>query len=164
VATSAPSGLTATARTAWWWRSTAARAGPPPAPRSHTRAVSSALAETSSPPPPKATPLAITENGAAFHDYVDPEGEVHDPERIHYLDEHFRAVHRALADGVDVRGYFVWSLLDNFEWAEGYSKRFGLVYVDFATSTRVLKDSATWYRRVIGRNGLDAGVHDDRAG
>jgi beta-glucosidase len=105
-------------------------------------------------------PLAVTENGAAFHDYIDPEGRVHDPERIRYLDEHFRAVHRALASGVDLRAYFVWSLLDNFEWAEGYSKRFGLVFVDFPTSKRVLKDSAAWYREVIGRNGLGPTVHD----
>jgi beta-glucosidase len=100
-------------------------------------------------------PLAVTENGAAFDDYVDPEGEVHDPERVRYLDEHFRAAHEALAHGVDLRAYFVWSLLDNFEWAEGYSKRFGIVYVDYPTQRRVLKDSAHWYRRVIARNGLD---------
>ena len=99
-------------------------------------------------------PLAVTENGAAFHDHLDADGRVHDPERISYLDEHVRAVQRALAEGVEVRGYFVWSLLDNFEWAEGYSKRFGLVYVDFATQERVPKDSAAWYRQVIGRNGL----------
>ncbi|HEX8863640.1 MAG TPA: GH1 family beta-glucosidase [Actinomycetes bacterium] len=100
-------------------------------------------------------PLVVTENGAAFDDYANPEGEVHDPERIGFLEGHFRAAHAALAQGVDLRGYFVWSLLDNFEWSEGYSKRFGLVYVDFPSQRRVLKDSARWYREVIARGGLD---------
>jgi len=100
-------------------------------------------------------PLAVTENGAAFNDYADPEGQVHDPDRISFLDGHFRAAQRAIAAGVDLRGYFVWSLLDNFEWEEGYSKRFGLIYVDYPTQQRVLKDSAHWYRQVIARNGLD---------
>jgi beta-glucosidase len=108
--------------------------------------------------------IYVTENGAAFGDVRGHDGRVRDPERQAYLESHIDSVARAVAEHVPVKGYFVWSLLDNFEWAEGYSKRFGLVYVDFATSTRVLKDSATWYRRVIGRNGLDAGVHDDRAG
>jgi beta-glucosidase len=99
-------------------------------------------------------PLAVTENGAAFEDYADPEGDVHDPDRIHYLEGHFRAAHQALERGVDLRGYFVWSLLDNFEWGEGYSKRFGLVYVDFPSQRRVFKDSARWYRDVIARGGL----------
>jgi beta-glucosidase len=102
-------------------------------------------------------PLVVTENGAAFGDYANPEGEVHDPDRIGFLEGHFRAAHTALAQGVDLRGYFVWSLLDNFEWAEGYSQRFGLVYVDFPTQRRVLKDSARWYREVIARNGLNGG-------
>ncbi|MFE6844886.1 GH1 family beta-glucosidase [Streptomyces sp. NPDC057686] len=101
-------------------------------------------------------PLLITENGAAYVDYADPEGEVHDPERIDYLHGHLAAVHRAIADGADVRGYFVWSLLDNFEWAYGYSKRFGLVHVDFATQRRTLKDSARWYADVIARGALPA--------
>jgi beta-glucosidase len=100
-------------------------------------------------------PLAVTENGAAFNDYADPEGQVHDPDRVSFLEGHFRAAQRAIAAGVDLRGYFVWSLLDNFEWEEGYSKRFGLVYVDYPTQRRVLKDSAYWYRQVIARNGLD---------
>jgi beta-glucosidase len=102
-------------------------------------------------------PLAVTENGAAFDDYADPEGRVHDGERVRFLQEHFRAAHQALAQGVDLIGYFVWSLLDNFEWAEGYSKRFGLVYVDYPTQRRLLKDSAHWYRDVIQRGGLEAG-------
>ncbi|KOU25394.1 beta-glucosidase [Streptomyces sp. WM6372] len=101
-------------------------------------------------------PLLITENGAAYADYADPEGDVHDPDRIGYLHGHLASVHRAIADGADVRGYFVWSLLDNFEWAYGYSKRFGLVHVDFATQRRTPKDSARWYADVIARGGLPA--------
>ncbi|MFD7085231.1 GH1 family beta-glucosidase [Streptomyces sp. NPDC002181] len=101
-------------------------------------------------------PLLITENGAAYADYADPEGDVHDPDRIGYLHGHLASVHRAIGDGADVRGYFVWSLLDNFEWAYGYSKRFGLVHVDFATQRRTPKDSARWYADVISRNGLPA--------
>ncbi|MFF0559537.1 GH1 family beta-glucosidase [Streptomyces sp. NPDC020472] len=99
-------------------------------------------------------PLVITENGAAYDDYADPSGNVKDPERVAYLHAHLAAVHRALADGADVRGYFLWSLLDNFEWAYGYSKRFGIVHVDFATQRRTLKDSALWYAEVIARGGL----------
>jgi beta-glucosidase len=101
-------------------------------------------------------PLAVTENGAAFDDYADPEGRVHDGERVRFLEEHFRAAHQALAQGVDLRGYFVWSLLDNFEWEEGYSRRFGLVHVDYPSQRRLLKDSAHWYRDVIQRGGLEA--------
>ncbi|MFF9012697.1 GH1 family beta-glucosidase [Streptomyces sp. NPDC014870] len=99
-------------------------------------------------------PLMITENGAAYDDYADPEGAVHDPERVAYLDAHLGAAHRALADGVDLRGYFLWSLLDNFEWAYGYGKRFGIVHVDFASQRRTPKDSARWYAEVIRRGGL----------
>ena len=99
-------------------------------------------------------PIYITENGAAFHDYVDPEGGVDDEERIAFLDAHFRAAHAAIEHGVDLRGYLVWSLLDNFEWAEGYSKRFGIVFVDYGTQRRIPKMSARWYREVIERNGL----------
>ncbi len=99
-------------------------------------------------------PLYVTENGAAFADAPGPDGGVADPERVAYLDGHFRAALRAIADGVDLRGYFVWSLLDNFEWAYGYSKRFGLVYVDYATQQRIPKDSARWFAGVTRRNGL----------
>ncbi len=102
-------------------------------------------------------PLVITENGAAYDDYADPSGNVKDPERVAYLHAHLAAVHRALADGADVRGYFLWSLLDNFEWAYGYSKRFGIVHVDFATQRRTPKDSARWYAEVIARGGLGPG-------
>ncbi len=96
-----------------------------------------------------AVPLYITENGAPFHDYVDPAGQVNDHDRVRYLAEHLTEVQRAIADGVDVRGYFVWSLLDNFEWADGYSRRFGLYFVDFGTQARIEKASARWYRQLI---------------
>ncbi len=80
-------------------------------------------------------PMVVTENGAAFQDVV-TEGRVHDPQRVRYLDGHVRAASRAIARGVDLRGYLVWSLLDNFEWSEGFARRFGLVYVDYATQER----------------------------
>jgi beta-glucosidase len=100
-------------------------------------------------------PLYVTENGIALHDYLNPEGEVTDVERAAYLEAHFRAAHEAIEQGVNLRGYVVWSFLDNFEWAEGYSMRFGLVYVEYASQRRVPKQSAYWYRGVIARNGLD---------
>ncbi len=97
-------------------------------------------------------PIVITENGAAFPDEPDATGErVADADRVAYLDGHLRAAADALALGVDLRGYFVWSLLDNFEWSEGYHKRFGLVYVDYTTQRRILKDSARWYQEFIAR-------------
>ena len=99
-------------------------------------------------------PLLVTENGAAFDDYLNPEGEVRDPERIAYLRTHLAAVHAAIADGADVRGYFLWSLMDNFEWAYGYGKRFGAVYVDYATQRRIPKSSARWYAEAIRRGGV----------
>jgi beta-glucosidase len=101
-------------------------------------------------------PLLITENGAAYPHGPDDGGErVADAERVSYLDGHLRAVHEAIGRGVDLRGYFVWSLMDNFEWAEGYRKRFGIIHVDYRSQRRVLKDSARWYREVIRRNGLE---------
>jgi beta-glucosidase len=101
-------------------------------------------------------PLMITENGAAYPDGPSGEtGAVHDTNRIEYLDGHLRACHDAISHGVDLRGYFVWSLLDNFEWSEGYAKRFGIVHVDYATQSRLPKDSARWYADVIRRNGLE---------
>jgi beta-glucosidase len=99
-------------------------------------------------------PLVVAENGAAYDDYVDPSGRVRDAERIAYLRSHLEAVHAAIAEGVDVRGYFVWSLLDNFEWSYGYSRRFGIVYVDFATQRRWVKDSARWFAGVASANAL----------
>jgi beta-glucosidase len=99
-------------------------------------------------------PIYITENGAAFDDYVDPNGHVLDHERIDYLRDHMTAVHDALNAGVNVQGYFVWSLLDNFEWSCGYSRRFGIVWVDFPTGDRLPKASFHWYATVIAENGL----------
>ncbi len=99
-------------------------------------------------------PLMITENGAAFDDELGADG-VRDQERIAYLRDHLAVVHEAIEAGVDLRGYFVWSLLDNFEWAYGYAKRFGIVHVDYPTQARVWKDSAYWYRRVISTNGIE---------
>jgi beta-glucosidase len=101
-------------------------------------------------------PIYITESGAAYNDYIDPEGRVHDPERIDYLRRHLEAAHAALEAGVDVRGYFVWSLLDNFEWDSGYAMRFGLVFVEYSTQRRIPKSSAHWYRSVIRANEVDA--------
>jgi beta-glucosidase len=97
-------------------------------------------------------PIVITENGAAFTDSV-AHGAVHDARRTAYLDAHVRALKKAMDAGVDVRGYFVWSILDNFEWAEGYRPRFGLVHVDYATQQRIPKDSFHWYRQLIAAQG-----------
>ncbi|AYF27689.1 beta-glucosidase [Micromonospora tulbaghiae] len=97
------------------------------------------------------TPMVITENGAAFDDEPDADGFVHDDDRVGFLTEHLRAVARARAAGADVRGYFAWSLLDNFEWAYGYDKRFGIVRVDYDTQRRTPKRSALWYRDTVRR-------------
>ena len=102
--------------------------------------------------PPK---LYVTENGCSYLDGPDEEGRVTDERRIDYLWDHVAAVHGALENGVSVAGYFVWSLLDNFEWERGYTQRFGIVYVDYETQQRYLKDSAYWYRDVIAASGLD---------
>ena len=93
--------------------------------------------------------ILITENGLAQYDVLEADGSVHDPQRIEYLRTHLGAVQEAIDAGVDVRGYFAWSLLDNFEWAEGYGPRFGLTYVDYPTQRRIPKDSARWYAGVI---------------
>jgi beta-glucosidase len=93
--------------------------------------------------------IYVTENGAAFPDIRSHDGRVHDPERVAYLESHVEAVARAVAEGAPVKGYFAWSLLDNFEWAYGYAKRFGIVYVDYPTLERVPKDSFNWYRDFI---------------
>lgn len=95
--------------------------------------------------------LLITENGAAFDDVWNGDGQVSDPQRVLYLSEHLRAVGDAITHGAPVVGYFVWSLFDNYEWAEGYSKRFGMVYVDFVTQRRIVKDSGKWYAGFIAR-------------
>lgn len=102
-------------------------------------------------------PIYITENGMANTDLMFSDGHVHDPQRIEFTTRYLKELRRACEDGIDIRGYFHWSLLDNFEWAEGYQKRFGLVYVDFETQKRTLKDSAIWYREVIRNNGENIG-------
>jgi beta-glucosidase len=94
-------------------------------------------------------PVYITENGCSFADEIAEDGGVHDPERIDFLAGHLEAVRHAMDAGVDVRGYFVWSLLDNFEWSKGYAPRFGLVHVDYPTLRRTPKDSFAWYRRLV---------------
>jgi len=98
--------------------------------------------------------IYITENGCSYSDGPDDKGRIHDVRRIGYLREHFQMAHRAIGNGVPLAGYFVWSLLDNFEWAEGYRQRFGIVWVDYETQARLPKDSALWYRQVIEKNGF----------
>jgi beta-glucosidase len=99
-------------------------------------------------------PLYITENGCAADDYVDPDGHVNDTERVDYLEGHLDAAWRAIDDGVNLAGYFVWSLMDNFEWARGYQRRFGLYFVDFGTQRRIPKKSAAFYSVVARSNAL----------
>ncbi len=98
---------------------------------------------------PRLPPVWITENGSAEADTVGPDGRVHDTARIEYLADHLAAVAEAVSAGVDVRGYYVWSLLDNFEWARGYGQRFVLVHADYDTLTRTPKDSYHWFRALI---------------
>jgi beta-glucosidase len=98
-------------------------------------------------------PIVITENGMANCDWVALDGKVHDPQRVDFTRRYLRELKRAISDGIDVRGYFHWSVMDNFEWAEGYRQRFGLVHVDYATQQRTPKDSAAWYGEVIRTNG-----------
>jgi beta-glucosidase len=96
-----------------------------------------------------ALPLYVTENGATYIDYQGPDGEVRDPERVEYMRLHLSAAKQLIDEGIDLRGYYAWSLMDNFEWAQGYSRRFGLVFVDFGTQRRILKSSAKWYQTLI---------------
>jgi len=98
-------------------------------------------------------PIYISENGLSCQDKVFLDGKVHDPQRIDFLTRYLQSLSRAIAAGADVRGYFQWSLTDNFEWAEGYSQRFGLVYVDYAAGARIPKDSAGWYKEIAASNG-----------
>ena len=98
-------------------------------------------------------PIYITENGLACHDVVSLDGAVHDPNRIDFLQRYLRAFKAAGEDGVEVAGYFQWSFMDNFEWHSGYAERFGIVYVDYATGERIVKDSGHWYKEVIASNG-----------
>ena len=98
-------------------------------------------------------PIVVTENGMPNTDWIHTDGKVHDPQRIDYTSRYLQQLKKASMDGVLVRGYFHWSLIDNFEWAEGYRQRFGLIYVDYPTQKRVPKDSADWYKQVIATNG-----------
>jgi beta-glucosidase len=100
-------------------------------------------------------PIYITENGAAFADDIAPDGQVHDAQRVAFLEAHVAAAHRAIELGCNLKGYFVWSLMDNFEWAFGYSQRFGVVYVDYATQRRLPKDSARFWSRLARTNRLE---------
>jgi beta-glucosidase len=96
--------------------------------------------------------IEITESGCSYNDGPDASGMIHDARRIEYHREYLAALEQAIAEGADVRGYHAWSLLDNFEWAEGFSQRFGLTYVDFKTQKRTIKDSGRWYAKVATEN------------
>lgn len=98
-------------------------------------------------------PIVITENGMSCHDMISLDGRVHDPDRIDFLARYLGALKEAVSEGIDIRGYFLWSLLDNFEWNFGYMERFGLIYVDYPSQKRIWKDSAFWYQKVICTNG-----------
>lgn len=98
-------------------------------------------------------PVVITENGLAARDWVSVDGQVHDSYRIDFLCRYLRELEHAIDDGVDIRGYFYWPILDNFEWAQGYKERFGLVHIDYSTLQRRLKDSAYYYKDIIQSNG-----------
>jgi beta-glucosidase len=98
-------------------------------------------------------PLLIAENGLSCRDWVSLDGRVHDPQRIDFVTRYLRQLHQAILEQVPIWGYFYWSLLDNFEWADGYKQRFGLVHVDFSSQERILKDSAHWYRELIASHG-----------
>ena len=98
-------------------------------------------------------PFMITENGMASHDWVGVDGKVHDQARVDFMARYLGAYKRAAEDGVDLAGYFAWSVMDNFEWAYGYSQRFGLVYTDYNTQKRIWKDSAYFYKNIIETNG-----------
>jgi len=99
--------------------------------------------------------IEVTENGCSYGDAPDANGVIHDGRRIEFYQGYLAAVHRAIRDGADVRGYHAWTLLDNFEWAEGYHQRFGLAWVDFATGERTLKESGRWFGRVASENAID---------
>lgn len=99
------------------------------------------------------TPIYVTENGMCNRDVLSSDGKVHDPQRIEFLNRYILAMHKTMDEGADIRGYFQWTLTDNFEWSCGYRDKFGLVYVDFATQRRYLKDSAFWYAKVIATQG-----------
>ncbi|MCR5595617.1 MAG: beta-glucosidase [Lachnospiraceae bacterium] len=109
-------------------------------------------------------PLYITENGIATHDRVSADGRVHDADRIAFLDDYIGVLQQVADEGADIRGYFLWTFLDNFEWAEGYRKRFGTIYVDFQTQQRIAKDSAYWYKEVMETNGANLSVNSHPSG
>lgn len=98
-------------------------------------------------------PIYVTENGMSCHDVVSVDGKVHDPNRQDFLDRYISAIQKVNDEGADIRGYFLWTFLDNFEWDKGYTERFGIVHVDFTTQKRIIKDSAFWYKKVIDTNG-----------
>ncbi len=98
-------------------------------------------------------PIVFTENGFCNPDFVHLDGQVHDPQRIDFIRRYLRAMKRAIDEGIPVEGYFYWSILDNFEWAQGYKDRFGLVHVDFSTQVRTPKTSYGWYRDLIRTHG-----------
>jgi len=100
---------------------------------------------------PNMPPLIVTENGAAFADQVE-NGIVHDPKRVTYLQDALQQIYLAKQENVNIKGYFVWTFLDNFEWAEGYRPRFGLVYVDFKNQQRIIKSSGQWYANFLNNN------------
>jgi beta-glucosidase len=102
------------------------------------------------------TPVYIMENGASYPDVVSTDGSVHDKERVAYYQGYLRSLHEAIQQGVDVRGYFAWSLLDNFEWEQGYSSRFGIIHVNLSTQERIIKDSGKMFGEVIKENGLES--------
>ncbi|MBE5876078.1 MAG: beta-glucosidase [Lachnospiraceae bacterium] len=107
-------------------------------------------------------PIYITENGMACHDQISADGRVHDSNRIDFLDKYLSCIQKAVDEGVDVQGYFLWTFLDNFEWDKGYSERFGLVYVDYNTQKRIVKDSAYWYQKVMETNGMNLSVNQPK--
>jgi beta-glucosidase len=100
-------------------------------------------------------PMYVTENGCSYGDRPGPDGRVHDDRRVAFLEGFIGQVGRAIAEGADVRGYYLWTLIDNFEWAMGYSQRFGIIDVDHETQTRTIKDSGYWYRDLIARGKID---------
>lgn len=106
-----------------------------------------------------APPIIITENGSAWHDVLSPDGHCHDPYRISYFRDYLEAAQQAMNKGVDIRGYFVWSFMDNFEWTNGYAPRFGLVYVDYANQCRrIPKDSLKWFSELIKNGTIDKNI------
>ena len=100
------------------------------------------------------TPIYVTENGASYLDTLEHDGSIHDNDRLRYFEHHFEACQRAMQQGVNMKGYFIWSLMDNFEWASGYSKKFGITYIEDETLNRIPKASALWYKEVIEKNGF----------